>query len=75
VKAARDDVSFVVDVMARHRCWLAYSELEVLHELERQAWSGRFLDEEQRIYIGQLVRRAEERRAMAIALSRQELRH
>lgn len=75
MRAVRGDVELVVDVMARYRSWLAYSELEVLHELERQAWSGRGLDEEQRIYVGQLVRRAEDRRKMAITLSERDKRH
>jgi hypothetical protein len=75
VRAARGDVELVVDVMARYRSWLAYSELELLHELERQAWSGHGLDEKQRIYVDQLVRRAEDRREMAITLSERERRH
>ena len=75
MNAARGDVDFVIDVMARHRTWLAYSEIEALHELERQAWAGRTFDEEQRVYIAQLIRRAEDRRAMAISLSEREIRH
>ncbi len=71
----RGDATLVADVIARRRSWLAYSELEVLHALEVQAASGHARDDEQRIYVGNLVQRAEDRRALAISLSERAYRH
>ena len=65
-----EDVRWVTDVREEHRSWLAWSEIDLLHDLELQAWSGWSLSVHQRKVIEQMVRRAAERREMAISLSR-----
>ena len=63
------DVRWVAGVREEHRGWLAYSEIDLLHDFELQAWSGWSLSLHQRSIVEHMVQRADERRRMAMSLS------
>ena len=60
----------MTEVREEHRSWLAYSEIDLLFDFELQAMSGWSLSSHQRSLVDRMVRSAQDRREMAIALSR-----
>lgn len=62
------DIRWVTDVREEHRSWLAYSEIDLLHDFELQARAGWTLTAHQRTLIQRMVLRSHERREMAISL-------
>lgn len=71
MKAVHADVQLVSDIREEHRSWLAYSEIDLLHDFELQAWSGWSLSVHQRRTIERMVKTANDRREMAMPLSQQ----
>ena len=71
MKAVHADVQLVSDIREEHRSWLAYSEIDLLHDFELQAWSGWSLSIHQRRMVEHMVETANDRREMAMSLSQQ----
>lgn len=71
MKAVHADVQLVSDIREEHRSWLAYSEIDLLHDFELQAWSGWSLSMHQRGMLDRMVETANDRREMAMSLSQQ----
>ena len=67
--AIGDDVQMVSNVVRRHRTWLGYTEIELLHEFEQQILSGWCLTVHQRSLVEGLVQTAKDRREVAISLN------
>jgi hypothetical protein len=67
--AIMDDIHLVSKVVRENRTWLAYSEIDLLHDFEEQALTGWCLTAHQRAMINSLVQSANDRKMMAVSLN------